>query len=266
VGILSGVLLDQVFGSPIGYQIMFVGSFVVALAEISFFLRMKEQDQAEVPIQTEAHGWRAYSAVFQHRPFVLFLFCSIPFHFTWQMVWPLFDRYNVTYMHANNTWIQMITLANSGGAFFAYPLWASVARRYGNGIVLGYSALFLATAPALTAVATTLGWLAAINLVTGLGGAGVLILVLNNLLEVSPAEGRPRFLAVHAALISITGTIGPMLGAFMMEHMDIRLSLTLSSVARLITGSSFFILHYWYRRRQGNRFNMEKTTIDNPIP
>jgi MFS family permease len=273
VGLLSGWILDQYLAYPLGYQIMFCLSFLAALVEVYYLWQLREPvwqaptaaasggaAVAEVaasqgPSAAEgaperAGRFAAYLKVFRHRPFLLFLICSLPFHFTWQMAWPLFDRYQISYLGANNTWVQIINLANSSGAFFVYPIWQRLAERYGNQLMLGVATLFLGLAPFLTALATGPATLAAINLFLGIGVSGVVLLLMNTMLDVSPSEDRPIYLAVHTALVAVTGTIAPLVGALLMSVLPIRLGLMLCTLFRLTTGCSFFLLSWREKRRK----------------
>jgi MFS family permease len=247
VALASGWMLDRLFSQPGGYQFMFLFSFLIAIVEIYYFLRIKVQPQPEggEAATRQQAGLGTYLSVFKERPYLLFLLCSIPFHFTWQMAWPIFERFQVTDLGATNTLLSLITVANSGGAFFAYPIWAKCAERYGNGRMMTIAALWLATAPFLTSIVPSMEWLAAVNLFTGIGVAGVMLLLLNLLLDVSPAAGRPVYLAVHAALVSISGTVAPLVGVALMAVLPIREALALCTMFRFVSGAAFLLLIYY---------------------
>lgn len=269
VGLSSGWILDHYLPSPLGYQIAFCASFLVAMVEVYYLRQLRPVNLASSPtvpvhepppvatevavaMDTVRPHWRErmapYLRVFQHRPFVLFLLCSLPFHFTWQMAWPLFDRYQISYLGANNTWVEVIGLANTSGAFFVYPIWQRLAERRGNQLMLGVATLFLGLAPGMTALATRPIGLAAINLFLGVGVSGVLLLLMKALLDVSPPENREIYIAVHTALVAVSGALAPLVGAGMMSLLPIRIGLALCTLFRLVTGSSFFLLS-WREKR-----------------
>jgi len=259
--LLAGWALDHLFSYPQGYQILFFLSFLSGLVEIWLFLRMREPDNwtaaqggPEPPAATPSRpetGWRTHVAVFRHRPFLAFVCCSIPFHFTWQMAGPIFTRYQVTDLGMNNTWISLVTLANSLSAVIAYPFLARKAQRVGNLRMLAISSMILAMAPVLTALAPSPFWVMVVNLFFGIGVAGVNLFVLNTLLDVSPREGRPVYLSVHAALVCLSAAIAPVVGAHLMAAVTARNALILSSVARFSTSMGFYLLAH--RGRLGHR-------------
>ncbi|MDB4894829.1 MAG: major facilitator superfamily 1, partial [Firmicutes bacterium] len=252
----SGWAIDHLFPYPLGYQVMFVASFLVAILEIVWWLRLREPavhpdgpGQAAAPARI---GLRSYLSVFRHRPFLRFTLVSIPFHFTWMMAWPIFTRFQVSELGMDNTWLSVLTVANSAIMMWAYPWLARRAERYGNLRMMAFSAVQLALAPILTAIVPNIQWLVVVNLVTGIGVAGVNLFLLNNLLDVSSSEGRPVFLAVHAALVSLQAAIAPLAGALMMNALSNRTALWVSAGFRMVTGCMFFVLLYVERRGQGN--------------
>ncbi len=256
--LITGWLLDKVFPEPMGYQVVFAGSFLFAIIEVIFFLQLREQERlptvgAPAPSETAATvpnalggaGWRSYLDVFRHKPFVQFLLVSVPFHFTWQMAWPLFTRFQVSELEISNTMLSIVQVANSLAMVVTYPIWARWAERKGNAAMIFQAAIHLATAPLVTALVPSAPWLVAVNLFTGIGVAGVMLLVLNNLLDVSPNEGRPVFLAVHSALVSVSASIAPMVGAFMLDAFPVRTGLMIATGFRVLSALQFY---FWNRR------------------
>lgn len=254
--LLAGWALDHVFPYPLGYQIIFFGSFAFGVLEIYLFLRLRNANPgvpAAPPSLRAQLGetWRAYAAVFRYRPFLVFVCCSIPFHFTWQMAWPIFTRFEVTDLGMDNTWLSLVTVANSLSAVIAYPFLARKAERVGNLRMLAESAVNLALAPVLTAICPSSIWVAVINLYTGIGVAGVNLFVLNCLLDIAPEETRAGILAVHAALVAASAAIAPLVGAYLMTAYPAKTALILSTFARGLTAAGLFLL--LYRQRQARR-------------
>ncbi|HWI64690.1 MAG TPA: MFS transporter [Symbiobacteriaceae bacterium] len=259
--LISGWLIDLVFPYPLGYQIMFVGSFLVALFETYYFLKLREPvGEGKQPAKAQGGGLRPYLDALRHKPFLAFVLVSIPFHFTWQMAWPMFTRFQVTDLGASNTWLSYISVAQSLSMIAVYPWWARMAERYGNKKMLAVACLNLTTAPVLTALFANIKLQVILNLWTGIGVAGVSLLVLNSLLEVVPAESRTVSLAVHSSLVSVSASLAPLVGAFVMDIMPTRLALSLASLPRLVTGLGFFLLVYVEAKRQGIRTETENPT------
>lgn len=259
--LVAGWALDHLFPYPLGYQLIFFGSFAFGVLEIYLFLCLRSPNSGTpaAPSQTAVRSlrtdlgetWRTYGAVFRHRPFLMFLVCSIPFHFTWQMAWPIFTRFEVTDLGMDNTWLSLTTVANSLSAVVAYPFLARRAERVGNLRMLAETAINLAIAPWLTAICPNALWVVIINLFTGIGPAGANLFVLNSLLDSAPAETRAGNLAVHQALVSASAAIAPLVGAYLMTAHTPKAALIISTFARILTAGGFFLL--LYRQRQAGR-------------
>ncbi|HWH71658.1 MAG TPA: hypothetical protein VNT26_19955, partial [Candidatus Sulfotelmatobacter sp.] len=82
----------------------------------------------------------------------------------------------------------------------------------------------------------------------------------NSLLEVCPTEGRMVYLAVHNALVSVSASVAPLAGAYLMDIMPTRPALALASIPRLLTGLGFFLLVYFESRRKGIAPESENST------
>jgi len=265
VMLAAGWLLDYVFPYPYGYQIVFAVSFVVALVEIFFFLQMKPAGDHAADRRQDPVRFRTYLGTLSHQPFRQFLSASIPFHFIWMMAWPIFTRYQVTELGANNTWTSYINVAATIAIVVSAPRWARGAERYGSMLMMGFAAINMGTAPFLLAAGADLKLQVILHLWTGIGLAGVQLLILNNLLDVSPAQGRPVYLAVHAALVAVAATVAPLVGAFLMDVMPTRLALALCGIPRLLAAIPFFILAAKARSGKGIGHAAENHSSPKPV-
>lgn len=251
-GLAAGWGLD-LLPYPGGYQWMFAAATVVAAGEIWLFMKLRDpwSPLPEDPAggADGSRGWRAMAGVIRsdHR-YVRFVLVSLFFHFTWQMAWPIFARYQVSVLLADNTWTSIITVTNSLGAVIAYPIWTRYAAKYGNLPVLRYAALWLALTPVVVALSPNLYVLALVNFFTGMGLAGTLLLVLQSMLERCPQQDRPVYLAVHQALVSISGAAAPIAGAALMTSWSVVGALYTACAVRLLGAVVLDWLHRTERR------------------
>lgn len=259
-GLLAGLLLDRL-PYPYGYQLMFTGAVLVGLAEVAVLWRMQEGTGAAAAFPggppTPVGGAGGVTArldwlqALRFPPFLRFTAASVVFHFSWQLVWPLFSRYQVTELGATNTWISVLNVVNASTAVVSSPRWAIAAERYGPRRMLVLAAFMLALMPGLTAVAPNLYWLIPANLLGGVATSGVIVLVLNILLEVAPAERRPVFMAVNSALVAGSAAVAPLVGGALMDVLPVRTALFVGTALRLLLGvGSWIVLDRVERFRQ----------------
>lgn len=176
----AGALLDLI-GATWGYQLIFFGAFLVALAEIKVFtdLRPSLTPGTQLPepaaLQTEApapvDGVKVPAAaeaapllpmvfklknklreISSNKTFVRYTLASIVFYFGWQTPWTLFSLYQVKELGAGNAVLGILTLLNTGGNLFGYRFWVAQIERKGNLHVQWLSALALVLVPFTYAV------------------------------------------------------------------------------------------------------------------
>jgi MFS family permease len=248
--LVAGWLLD-VLAFPSGYQIMFAVGFLVAMAEVAFFLGMHE---AEAP---RTHGSQSARGIglggwlrefLGHRSYLRFTAGSVVFHFGWQMAWPLFLRYQVDVLGATNTWMSIFTVTNSLSSVVTYRLWARWSDRVGTRTLLPLAALGLSTVPIGFVLSKTPLALALFNLWVGIFGGGMTFLLFNALLEVAPNDRRTSYIAYYNTLISLSGTIAPVIGVGLMERFDLVRALLAAAGFRLLGALAF-----WATERKGPR-------------
>jgi hypothetical protein len=174
----AGALLDLI-GATWGYQLMFFGAFLVAVAEVKVFTDLREPatdpaarvplaeeaavqpelpaalDRVNVPAPAEAAPLlplvfklkRKLREIASNRSFVRYTLASIVFYFGWQTPWTLFSLYQVKELHANNFVLGILTLLNTGGNLFGYKFWVGQIEKKGNLHVQWLSALTLVAVP-----------------------------------------------------------------------------------------------------------------------
>lgn len=255
----TGLALDRL-PFPAGYQWMFTAAFVLALAEVWALAQIDEPARAQT---TADHGSAASGAtgdaagatvrvavtdaapfsvrfrakvgeVLAQKDFVSFALTSLIFQFGWQMAWPLFTKYQVSYLGANNWWTSLIAFIGGITTMIFYPIWARWADRWGTNYMLGFAAAGLATVPVLYAISQSLLSIALWNLWMGIFVAGVVLLLFNGLLEVTPEKDRTSYVAYYNTLVNISAIVAPIIGVTVMNRFSIWTAFYAASVFRFL--------------------------------
>lgn len=255
----TGLLLDRLV-FPGGYQIMFTVAFLLALAELraltQFVMPPRVGARHTPGGDTAATGAAAaetavamdtpsspllrlratFSAIRSEKAFLSFALTSMIFQFGWQMCGPLFTKYTVSYLHANNLWISIISIAGSISAFFSYPIWARWANLHGNRRLTGYAACGMALSPLIYAISHDLWTLTILNTIINFFVAGIVMLLFNGLLEVVPSVGRTGFLAYYNTMVNVMATITPLIGVWLMNRFSIYTAFYVAGTIRFLGG------------------------------
>ncbi|WP_035294165.1 MFS transporter [Clostridium sp. KNHs214] len=223
------------------YQILFVLSFIIGLIEISTFMKLKEVNTIQMKEESLKDLKIQIPKILKNKNFSGFLFCSLIFHFGWQMGWPLFSIYQIKYLHANELWLTIINVSSNVVMFFCYSYWNKLIQKKGNAFVIMFATFGMAITPIFYALSYNLYILTLTGLITGFFTSGTLTVILSSLLEVCPEENRLLYVGIHATFTNLTLSIAPMVGNLVLSHTNIYIALCASGFFRLIGSIAFYI-------------------------
>jgi MFS family permease len=276
ITLAMGLFLDRaVF--PLGYQLAFVGAFALAVAELAVFARMGDGEPAADGLPTPKspaspslggpfpplasapriplrsfwdHTVRYTGSMLREKRFVRYTVVSMFFYFAWQIPWPLFSWYQVRVLHANNVWVSMLALMNTGGALVGYGFWTRMINRWGNLRALWVSTFPVFITSLIYAFSSELYTVAVSNLLVGAIFAGVNIALFNSLLDVVPEENRTSCIAWFNTAVTVSSILAPLAGVSLLHFMDFREAFLVTAAVRLVGSLAYWLL-YRIERREG---------------
>lgn len=243
--LIAGRLID-IAGFPLGYQVTFVFAFLLSLVEIWVLSHVDEETAQESPAK-EAKRQRfgslkeAARDILSHDRFVRYTLASMVFYLCWQTPWPLFTLYQVKVLNANNMWVSILNLTNTGGSLLGYGFWAKKCNQYGNLTTLFLSSLGIFIVPVAYAVSKSLATVAMFNLLSGAIFSGVNLALLNQLLEVTPDQNKTTYIAYYTTAVNIAAIVAPMLGVSLLSLMGFFWAFVTTAAFRF-AGSFMFLL------------------------
>lgn len=277
--LVVGRVLDWI-GFPLGYQIIFAAAFVMALLEIWVFNHLAEPEPGPSTAgRTATAGtvgqdgtatvpaWQrfreAVAGVLAHPRFVRYTLASMAFYFMWQIPWPLFTLYQVRVLGANNTWVSLLNLANTGGSIVGYGFWANFADRHGHLRTLFVASLGIFLVPLAYAFSHSLTMVAGVNLMTGAIFSGVNLSLFNYLLEVTPEQRRTTYIAYYNTTVNIAAIAAPLVGVAFLNWLGFQWAFILCATLRF-AGSFFFDIVHRIERAQARRIAGDRRQPPSP--
>ncbi|HUZ17957.1 MAG TPA: MFS transporter [Spirochaetia bacterium] len=284
ITVCTGLFLDHsVF--PIGYQLAFVGAFVVAVAELLVFRKINDtgtgdgviggrsepitDDSATAPAQPPQATSERRSAlavrfnlrigalmrsqlteILSEKRFVRYMLVSVYFYLAWQTPWPLFSWYQVRILHANNLWVSILALLNTGGALAGYGYWQRMLDKRGNLRTLLISSLPIFIVPLVYAFSGSLLIIGLSNLVIGAIFSGVNLALFNTLLEMTPETKKATYLAYYTTAVTVASVLAPLLGVAFLQVMSFRYSFIACAAFRLSGSLAFLFMERLERRKE----------------
>lgn len=244
--LIVGRLLDMM-SFPVGYQIVFCGAFAMALVEIWVFSRIEEDAPADAARFNGAAFWKSFGRSFiadikemsKNNRFLRYTAASIFFYFAWQAPWPLFSIYQFRVLNANNMWISILNLTNTGGSLVGYGFWARYMNKNGTFKTLFASTVGIFIVPVAYAFSTNLYMISFFNLLTGAIFSGVNLALFNALLEVVPENRRTTYIAYYTTVVNFATIFAPLTGVAIYKLVGFRWAFLITAALRLLGSLTF---------------------------
>jgi MFS family permease len=251
--VIAGLVLDRL-KYPVGYQIFFTSAFLIGMFELWVFNKLEETPAEESPVVNRTSTSEEISGVYTrfrdfireflaHPRFIRYMLASILFYFSWQIAWPLFSWYQVKVLGANNLWVSLLSLMNTGGSLVGYGFWVKVLNRHGNLKTLFYATSVIFIVPAIYAFSHSLYIVAAFNLIVGAIFSGVNLALFNALLEVTPEERKTSYIAYYNTAITISAIIAPIVGVGLLNLMSFRWAFIVCAILRILGSLCFWLVN-----------------------
>lgn len=265
--LIAGRVLDIV-SYPVGYQLMFVIAFVLALGEIWVFRNLSElPTAAEAAIEPNKPFirfvgelprsiWHDLKEISAQSRFLRFTCTSLFFHFAWQVAWPLFTLYQVKELGATNLWVSILNLSNTGGSLLGYGFWTRHMQKNGSLKTLFVSTLGIFIVPFVYAYSRSLYTIAFFNIVTGAVFSGVMLSLFNALLDMTPELRKTTYIGYYNTAINASAIFAPMAGVALLNAFNYRTAFLVSAGLRMAGSLAFGLI--WYLESRPARL---KTTV-----
>lgn len=227
------------------YQIFFAAALLLSLLQSYFLMKVKgykiplrESMASAIDTLTDSLKKLRYN-----RKFCIFMLIVFYFYITWQMAWPLFFIYQVSYLHANEIWLSYFTIAANIATAATFPFWRRVIEIKGAQWAAIIITACQALNPLLTVISPTLFLLVLVNIFNGLTNSGFQLVLFDNILEVIPRENKTLNIAIYTTLLNISGLMAPVLGVCLYHLAGMFTAMTIITVLRF-SGAALFFLRY----------------------
>lgn len=229
------------------YQVLFIASLLFGIFEIRALSKIKVVRPNLSPKKLVLR--KSLETIFRHREYVVFLVCSLLFHFGWQMGWPLFSYFQITILGADEMWLTIINVVNALAMVLSYNFWSRFIRKRGLKFVTAAACLGMVTSPVLAVLSPNLAVYTLIGITMGFFTSGITVVILGSLLESALPEEALLATAVHQTLINVTLFLAPFIGEMVLQLTNINIAMLTSTGFRLIGAIAFFLRWYFLEVR-----------------
>jgi len=220
------------------YQLFFITAFLLSFIE---YLSLKKLKPIQHSQNTSEPFFTVMKDIFHNKPFLLYLTCSLIFHFGWQMGWPLFSIYTIKNLGADEQWLAITSIASMLTMFVGYFFWPGLIEKFGNPLIVAICTLGMSTTPLMYIISKDLYTLTFMAALTGIFTSGTLTVLLSSLFEVIPTKNRIFYMGVYTTFTNVTLSIAPIIGHYFSTLHSIQFALLMTTVFRLLGGISFIL-------------------------
>jgi hypothetical protein len=230
-----GQLLDRI-SFPINYQVVFLALSAGGL--ISYYFSSHIQlAEVEPPDKESGLSIRErlahYVELIRGEPaFVSFAAKRFVFMSGTVLAIPLFPLYYVREVQANNSWIGIISTAQTAVLLVGYYFWARQSRRHGSRFVLLATTLGISFYPALAALTLRVELLAVYAAMAGIFQAGIDLVFFDELMKTVPVKYSATFVSLAQSLYYLSAVGAPLLGTLLADQIGIGGALMVSAGIR----------------------------------
>lgn len=139
------------------------------------------------------------------------------------MAMPLYGLFQVDILKLTNSEIALISNVAALSSIPASFLWGKILDRRGPAFTVAISIVWVSGIGVVYCFASSLGWLLASAVCSGVGFAGIEISYLQSTLQFAERDGRPtRYQALHSLLLGIRGIVAPILSLALLPSIGYR--------------------------------------------
>ncbi len=238
--LLVGQLIDRHTGVG-GYQLALGIALLAGLAAVYAFSRVQEP-----PRPAAAQGELAVLPLRQllkgQGRFVAYCAIAALWNLSVQISGPFFNVFLAEEIHASASVIALASAASTLASLPGQRIFGPLSDRKGSVWVQRLTGFCIPAVPALWGLITQPWQAFPLQVLAGFMWAGYNLAAFNLLLELTPAESRPRLVAVYQAIVGIGMAAGAALGGWAAQALGYRPMFWMSGVGRLVVAVVFSAL------------------------
>ena len=235
-----GRLIDLT-GSPLGYQLAFGIAALTGLGA-SYALSRVEETPRVVPKRARRDWTSLWTQARQHRRFVLLCVTAALWNFAQRIAGPFFNVFFADGLQASAALIGVASAAATLAALPGQRIFGLLNDRKGARWVQRLTGFVIPVVPFLWGVLTRPWQALPVEVLSGFVWAGYNLAAFNLLLEMTPDEDRPSFVAAYQAVVGLGMAGGALVGGWLAQAQGYRAVFFTSAAGRLLAATVFALV------------------------
>ncbi len=234
--IVAGPFLD-IMPWPCNYGVLYLVSFAAVMVSVYYLTKLQE---VSVPCEKKQDGGtrlQAFKDILKDKVFMTYikaiLLLNIGFHIPaslWTILW-------VKQMGLSNAWLGAFSISSGIASFASYTFWGRLSEKHGNVKIFALGSAGHMLFPLLYGRLQYPIVHLVVHAINGFVGAGNNLGSFNALLDISPTETRPIYIATYNIVQGLSAFVWPFLGVWIYRHIGLTPTLDIVFLIRLTTMS-----------------------------
>lgn len=243
---LVGEFITRV-GSPHGYQLAMLLSFVLGMISTYFFSRIQDPLGGKPPTSDMPEGVpislpEIYRDLRAAPLFLFFCFASAAWNFFINVSGPFFNVYMVQNLNFTAAMVGLAAVASNISKIFIQRKVGELADRFGPGNVQMVVMFLIPFLPLMWVFTTQLWQVILINVIGGVLWGAFELVSFNFLLQLTPGALRARYSAVYQIIVTVALAGGAALGSSIILWFGYKGIFLVSSLGRFSAAILFLVL------------------------
>lgn len=207
-----------------GFSFIFLLAILLSVISIFFFVRMYEPHFRGIfhyrhAFSFDPHGWKTSLSV--NKALVIFTIYLFFMNFATEIAAPFYTVYMLKDLNISYLWFAVLTTIGAVVRIFSFKYWGRLNDRFGARKILLVTGFFGCFTPLLWMFISTVSQIALVKIFDGFIWAGFDLVIFNYLLDVTPANKRPQYVANHNFFAGFGIIIGALTGGFLAESLQL---------------------------------------------
>ncbi|MBI4174782.1 MAG: MFS transporter [Candidatus Aenigmarchaeota archaeon] len=215
--IIAGILVAE-----LGFSFIFLIAILLSVVSIFYFIRMYEPHFRGVfhykhEINLDPRGWRTSLTV--NKALVIFTVYLFFMNFAVEVASPFYTVYMLKDLNISYFWFALVTVIGALVRIISFRYWGRLNDRFGSRKILVVTGVFACLTPLFWLFVSNVPQIALLKVFDGFIWAGVDLVVFNYLLDITPANKRPQYVANNNFFAGWGTILGALAGGMLAESL-----------------------------------------------
>lgn len=216
--VLAGIILTEY-----GFSMILITSIVLGLVSIIFFVLINEPRFKKTYVykhEISLHPKDIITGIRLNKNFSFFTIYMMFTNFAVEIGSPFVAVYMLQNISVGYEWFAILVAAGALSKTIFYKYWGKLADRHGNRKVMLICGILISFVPFGYMLSSNLAHLFIVGIFNGFAWAGFDNGVFNFLLDITPSNKRPGYVANYTILIGMGAVAGDLVGAYLAQTSD----------------------------------------------